>query len=162
MTSNYSEIIKGLFVTNWYGASDPSLLLLNNIKAIITIEKSSRNPEFYQFIKENGIIILKIPLDDTPYSLIHLSFDITYDFIKEHLKRGNVVVHCMAGVSRSPTIVANYMLRELYANGFPAEEEQAVGIVLDLIRFRRPEINPNHGFINQLVCQARKYRQNYN
>ena len=42
---------------------------------------------------------------DIPGSDISLIFQETYQFIDDHLKTGNVLVHCMMGISRSSTIV---------------------------------------------------------
>lgn len=69
-------------------------------------------------------------------------FPETYEFIKDALaSKGRVLVHCQAGVSRSPTIVAAYMMREKQLSA-----QQA----LDIIKLRRAIIEPNRGFLEQL------------
>lgn len=54
---------------------------------------------------------------------------------------GTVFVHCGAGISRSPTVVAAYMVWHLQ---IPA------ATALNLIRRARPNIRPNLGFVSQL------------
>ncbi|KAJ4490110.1 hypothetical protein J3R30DRAFT_3653549 [Lentinula aciculospora] len=68
--------------------------------------------------------------------------------ISIHEGRG-VLVHCQAGVSRSATIVAAYLMFNRKMN---VEE------ALDLVRKARPEVDPNPGFIAQLeIFQKASY-----
>ncbi|KXZ47886.1 hypothetical protein GPECTOR_32g499 [Gonium pectorale] len=53
-----------------------------------------------------------------------------------------VLVHCQAGVSRSPAVVAGWLMR---SRGLGVEES------LELLRARRPGAEPNEGFRAQLV-----------
>jgi protein-tyrosine phosphatase len=57
------------------------------------------------------------------------------------MKKTNVLVHCQAGVSRSVTIVAAYLMKENRIDYVSS---------LDLIRSKRPQICPNKGFLKQL------------
>lgn len=54
---------------------------------------------------------------------------------------GIIYVHCNAGVSRSPTIVAAYLVHNRKITGAEA---------IDLIKLVRPKVNPNPGFLDQL------------
>lgn len=40
-------------------------------------------------------------------------FDVANEFIDEERKRTNVLVHCMAGISRSVTLVIAFMIKSL-------------------------------------------------
>ena len=66
----------------------------------------------------------------------------TGEFIRGAIEGGGqVLVHCFAGVSRSASVVIAYLMR--YHN---MTYSQACAHVRD----RRPWINPNPGFVNQL------------
>lgn len=54
---------------------------------------------------------LKIKIDDSPFENISQHFSTCIDFISKNIKYGNVFVHCVAGVSRSATIVIAYVMR---------------------------------------------------
>ena len=55
--------------------------------------------------------------------------------------RGNVLVHCAQGVSRSATIVASYLMRK---------ENMSCNDALAFIKYLRPVSGPNDGFRTQL------------
>ncbi|KAH7104072.1 protein-tyrosine phosphatase-like protein [Auriculariales sp. MPI-PUGE-AT-0066] len=54
---------------------------------------------------------------------------------------GKVLVHCFAGVSRSATVVAAYLM---------AKRDMSPKEALDYMRERRPVVGPNQGFLKQL------------
>ncbi|PAA50178.1 hypothetical protein BOX15_Mlig031045g2 [Macrostomum lignano] len=89
-----------------------------------------------------GVDTLQVPVDDTPYARISNYFDIVADRINGEIRRGNnVLVHCMAGVSRSATLVLAYLMKYRNLNLRQAH---------DLCKQRRPYIRPNVGFWRQL------------
>ncbi len=58
-----------------------------------------------------NVIHLKISIDDSPFENISQFFGSCFEFISKNIKYGNVFVHCVAGVSRSATIVIAYLMR---------------------------------------------------
>ena len=96
------------------------------------------------FLAHDEVVLpnyLYIPAEDVPEFQLAPYFSKSYDFIDRNLLRTNVLVHCMAGISRSVTVVAAYMVRK-----FKKSSEEVIG----QIRRRRPIVNPNRGFIQQL------------
>ncbi|KDN53136.1 hypothetical protein K437DRAFT_289675 [Tilletiaria anomala UBC 951] len=59
----------------------------------------------------------------------------------ETMGTGTVLVHCQAGISRSATLVAAYLM---WRRGI------STSAALELIRARRPQADPNSGFVAQL------------
>ena len=82
-------------------------------------------------------------VDDDPAAEISEYFTACSEFIDEALSRphSQVLVHCMAGHSRSATVLAAHLMR---TEGLTATA--AVGVVAAV----RPKINPNPGFMAQL------------
>lgn len=79
---------------------------------------------------------------DTPQQNILQYFDETYDFIHHALESGGkVLVHCVAGVSRSATVITAYLMR-LKNIRYKA--------ALAMLKRVRPIVTPNDGFIEQL------------
>jgi dual specificity phosphatase 12 len=74
-------------------------------------------------------------------------FDTTYKFINEGIMQGQgVVVACEAGISRSCTIVAAYLMKENDLDAYDA---------LDMIKKQRKLAHPNPGFFEQLQLYER-------
>lgn len=109
-----------------------------------------------------GIDNMQIRIPDLPNTDISKYFDVTYNFIKKHLSKGeNVLVHCAAGISRSSTIILNYIIRNIYEHGYV--QKDPYNIVKDVINYsrtRRSVINPNQGFQQQLLAKATEYSKN--
>ena len=101
---------------------------------------------------------------DEPNENIYQYFNFTYDFIKKYTKQHkNVLVHCYAGISRSSTIILNYIIKDQYLNNintYKEKPEDVVNHVLSYSKQRRYFINPNNGFLEQLKYAAKNYRDN--
>jgi protein-tyrosine phosphatase len=80
-------------------------------------------------------------IGDDPSEDISRFFITAFHFIRQHLERGNVLVHCQAGISRSCTIVIAYLMQQMLISFKEA---------FSLVKSKRPIANPNKGFIKQL------------
>jgi hypothetical protein len=86
-------------------------------------------------------------LEDQPYSDIKQCFYIGIQRILKARKSGkNVFVHCLAGISRSVTLLCAYYL---YV-GIPDNTRPTVKEVVQYIQSKRPFVRPNPGFLYQL------------
>ncbi|XP_046974194.1 dual specificity protein phosphatase MPK-4-like [Vanessa cardui] len=144
--SCYSQIIPGLYLSNARAAGDRNVLEHLKITHVLTVE-TRRLPKS-TFIDTN-ISTLYIRAYDTPTTNLMPYFPMANAFIEEGLQKGNVLVHCHFGVSRSATIVIAFIMAK-----YKLTFEQAYAFV----RQRRRFINPNPGFVNQL---KQYHRMNY-
>ncbi|XP_061105948.1 dual specificity protein phosphatase 14 [Conger conger] len=138
-----AQITPALFLSRGNVASNRSLLLSKGITCVVnaTIELPNFNWPHVEYVK--------VPLADMPHSPISLYFDSVADKIHSvgRSKRGAVLVHCAAGVSRSATLCLAYLMK--YHRVSLAEAHAWV-------KARRPVIRPNAGFWRQLIEYERK------
>ena len=74
---------------------------------------------------------------------MNLILNETSSKIFQRLKEGkNVLVHCFAGISRSSTVVIDFLCSFILYN--------SVDEVIEILRMYRPQVNPNNGFTNLL------------
>lgn len=82
-----------------------------------------------------------VEVDDRMSADLAAHFSRCFAFIDEGLKSGGVLVHCLAGMSRSVTIVTAYLMKTKGWN-----LRRALGHV----KAKRPIAQPNLGFLRQL------------
>ncbi|OLL22566.1 Tyrosine-protein phosphatase yvh1 [Neolecta irregularis DAH-3] len=93
---------------------------------------------FWKVKRKNLIIAAE---DTVGFNLID-HFEQCNDYIQDVLdSNGRVLIHCFAGVSRSATVLAAYLMQR---NSISSEK------ALSMIRSARPQIHPNEGFMQQL------------
>jgi len=91
--------------------------------------------------ENNGIVYSKVPLWDSPKNPPEM-LDAAVSLLSSLLSQGHrVLVHCGAGVSRSPTVVYLYLLR---CGMSPREAKR-------LIREKRKEAIPNFDDFSRLI-----------
>jgi len=92
-----------------------------------------------------GINELRVPVDDTPDDqnemLKYLPW-ITYQIHQVWSRGGKVLIHCFAGVSRSATVCAAYLMRY---HGFMSVQE-----TVRYMRLKRPIVFGNANFKDAL------------
>lgn len=137
------EIVPGLFL----GDATDACNIKEEAPHIKSIINASRDASLCVHAADPAYSYLHIPVSDTSKALIMQAFPRTCEFIDNALRAGEpVLVHCRVGRSRSPTIVAAYLVRKLK---FSAEN------ALNHIRSIRPIVAPNDGFKKQLRAWAR-------
>lgn len=132
-----SEIIPNrLYLTSIYG-----LKHVNNPDIVISIlhynpklENKYPNAKCYYWNAE----------DEDDFQ-IEYYFDIFKQIMDENPDK-TVYVHCLAGVSRSATIVASYLVHHL-----PNPKRNAISKIISFLKKKRPVVSPNDGFIQKLI-----------
>lgn len=82
------------------------------------------------------------PLEDAPDEDLVVHFPRFFPFIEDAIQGGGkVLVHCVAGVSRSATVVIGYLM---------CKEGLSYNAAYNVVAEARPWINPNPGFVMQL------------
>jgi hypothetical protein len=129
-----------------YLGSRPGKLELEMMKSLgIThiLDVTANTPPAFARILRREFVYKNIRLFDSHDQKIVQHFPETYTYIEECIRSGrNILVHCEAGISRSATIVLAYLIKSRKMNLTNA---------FRFVRQRRTIIQPNFGFVNQLL-----------
>ncbi|XP_018655068.1 putative dual specificity protein phosphatase [Schistosoma mansoni] len=139
LSASISQILPFLYLGNARDSQDVDLIRQLNVTHIINVTDTLPMP----FRKLNRIQYLHIPATDTTKQNLLPSFDRAVQFIEKARKHnGIVLVHCLAGVSRSVAVVIAYLL---YNN-----RGLNVYKALEFVQARRSVAGPNLHFMGQL------------
>ncbi|XP_061110688.1 dual specificity protein phosphatase 22-B-like isoform X2 [Conger conger] len=128
-------VLPGLFLGNFKDARDREQLSRHNITHILSIHDSAS-----PLLQE--MTYLCIPAADLPTQNLTQYFKESISFMHEsRLKGEGCLVHCLAGVSRSVTLVVAYLMT---VTGLGWQD------ALTAVRVARPCAGPNMGFLRQL------------
>ena len=71
-----------------------------------------------------------------------LEYSFCVDFMHEALlDKGTILIHCMAGISRSTTITCVYLM---------TATSLGMEVIMKAIKLKRDVVNPNGGFLKQM------------
>ena len=135
-TFEANEIMDGLYLGNINSVYDYKKLKELGITHIISV-LAGFEPPF-----PNDFEYLVINALDTTNTILHKNFEASNQFIEEAFENnGKVLVHCMAGRSRSATILAAYIISK-----FGMNTENAI----KSMQSKRDIVQPNNYFMSQL------------
>lgn len=120
-----------LAVANLNAASDLEVLTRHGFRAVVDASNRDGNPRY------PGIRYHDVPIADPDERLSEFLPGVVA-FIDEARKLGPVLLHCVAGISRSPALAICY-LHERHGMSLPE--------ALDHIRSRRPVADPHPLFL---------------
>lgn len=130
-----SPIDTHLFLSDIVSASLDRLIEMHQIKHIVTVND---RPLFKPLVKSYFFI----QAEDLENQDLISEFLKAYNFIDRAITaKESVLVHCVAGVSRSATIVLSFLMRKYKISYMSA---------LALVKRSRPVVDPNDGFVKQL------------
>ncbi|ETN57909.1 jnk stimulatory phosphatase (jsp1) [Anopheles darlingi] len=135
MGNGMNKVMPGLYIGNYRDSKDFQQLDRHGITHIVSIHDSPRrfHPDKHY---------LCVIAADKPDQNLSQYFSVCNDFIHSaRLKQGNVLIHCLAGMSRSVTVAVAYIMAVT-----PLSWKEA----LKVVRAGRSIANPNLGFQNQL------------
>jgi len=91
----------------------------------------------------SGITYMRLPASDSGSQNLKQYFSEAINFIEcARASNGKVLVHCQAGVSRSPSIVAAYLI---------SRSRKTLSEAFSFIKDRRSIVAPNINFMGQLL-----------
>ncbi|KAF7649287.1 hypothetical protein LDENG_00143950 [Lucifuga dentata] len=131
------EILPFLYLGSAYHASRQDYLSDLHITALLNVSRRDLQPAKCHYDYK------WIPVEDSHMADISSHFQEAIEFI-DHVKQsgGKVLVHCEAGISRSPTICMAYIMRT---------QQLQLDAAFDIIKQRRAVVSPNFSFMGQLL-----------
>eukprot|EP01121_Diplochlamys_sp_Union-15-3_P012339 TRINITY_DN3684_c0_g6_i2.p1 TRINITY_DN3684_c0_g6~~TRINITY_DN3684_c0_g6_i2.p1 ORF type:complete len:179 (-),score=24.24 TRINITY_DN3684_c0_g6_i2:102-638(-) len=131
------KIIDNLYLGDCYDSCDMNILKKHGITHILPvgIGLERKFPKNFTYYPE------EINIHDLEHVELIPHFENCIKFIEEGRKKGNVYVHCAAGISRSSTVVIAYLMKCM---NYDYEKAHA------LCKSGRSIIYPNRGFTLQL------------
>ncbi|XP_031419085.1 dual specificity protein phosphatase 22-B isoform X1 [Clupea harengus] len=148
MGNGMNKVLPDLYLGNFKDARDREQLAKHNVTHILSIHDTAA-----PILQE--MTYLCIPAADLPTQNLTQHFKESIIFMHEsRLKGEGCLVHCLAGVSRSVTLVVAYIMT---VTGLSWTEALAA------VRVARPGAGPNQGFQRQLQefdkNEAQQYRE---
>jgi len=145
-----NEIIPRLYVADMYTATDAPTLERLRITHVVSVVTVSELGDTYPY--PPNVNHLNLPIDDEISSNMARYFDHAIKWIKKAMDEDesvNVVVHCMCGISRSPSIIIAYLM---------ATQGMSLSDSLSHIKAKRKISCPNSGFMDQLTEYEEKLK----
>lgn len=117
-------------------ASSASFLNSHSITHVLSIGATPSAPV-------SGVLYHRLALTDSQTSSISKIIIAAVDIIDSatSVETGKILIHCSAAVSRSPTIVAAYLM---------VRHKMSLKEALGRLVLARPTVSPNAGFLRQL------------
>lgn len=132
--SAINEILPTLYLSNFQPATNFDFLKTLGITHIV-------NASSIENMFPGDLKYYRLKIDDLPSENISKYFEEINAFISNAINSGGkVLVHCDAGISRSPTLVISYL----------ASINGSLNKSFEYVKKKRSIIQPNMGFISQL------------
>ncbi|XP_072551243.1 dual specificity protein phosphatase 8 [Salminus brasiliensis] len=133
-----TRILPHLYLGSQKDVLNKELMAQNGITYVLNASNTCPKPDF---ISENHF--LRIPVNDSYCEKLLPWLEKTNEFIdKAKVSNCRVIVHCLAGISRSATIAIAYIMKTM---GLSSDDAYR------FVKDRRPSISPNFNFLGQLL-----------
>lgn len=139
--SNLRSSLFSFYIGDWHDAVDRRVVNFLHITHILSIAGVANYVHYKRLIPQH-VKLMMFCIEDTAEVSLHPMLDMACNFIAKGRAAGGVLVHCVAGISRSASFCIAYMLRDL---GYTYEH--ALRVLCDA----RPVCCPNPGFAKQLL-----------
>ncbi|XP_030070643.1 dual specificity protein phosphatase 16 [Microcaecilia unicolor] len=133
-----TRILPHLYLGCQRDVLNKELIQQNDIAYVLNASNTCPKPDF---IPESHF--LRVPVNDSFCEKILPWLDKSVDFIeKAKASNGRVLVHCLAGISRSATIAIAYIMKRM---------DMSLDEAYRFVKEKRPTISPNFNFLGQLL-----------
>ncbi|KAK0395005.1 hypothetical protein QR680_001057 [Steinernema hermaphroditum] len=133
-----TQIFPFLYLGSQQDALNEEVMQEHNITYVLNLSVNCPRPGFIN----DDTKFIRFPVNDTATAKLLPHFEQAFDILEQVRARNEVaLVHCLAGISRSPTMAVAYVMRYKKMN-----QDEAYKFVKE----RRPTISPNFNFMSQL------------
>ncbi|NXA38904.1 DUS16 phosphatase, partial [Eudromia elegans] len=140
-----TRILPHLYLGCQRDVLNKELMQQNDIGYVLNASNTCPKPDF---IPESHF--LRVPVNDSFCEKILPWLDKSVDFIeKAKASNGCVLVHCLAGISRSATIAIAYIMKRM---------DMSLDEAYRFVKEKRPTISPNFNFLGQLLDFEKKIK----
>ncbi|NXR59887.1 DUS16 phosphatase, partial [Rhadina sibilatrix] len=140
-----TRILPHLYLGCQRDVLNKELMQQNDIGYVLNASNTCPKPDF---IPESHF--LRVPVNDSFCEKILPWLDNSVDFIeKAKASNGRVLVHCLAGISRSATIAIAYIMKRM---------DMSLDEAYRFVKEKRPTISPNFNFLGQLLDFEKKIK----
>ncbi|KAF5402796.1 hypothetical protein PHET_03933 [Paragonimus heterotremus] len=131
-----SQILPFLYIGNEIDGTSEQVLQSCHIRSVLNVTPK------VPFLDETRFCCRRLVASDQESQDLRPFFNSAFEFIEESRCSGKpVLVHCQAGVSRSPALVIAYLM---------AHSDLSLCEAYRLVKSKRSVISPNFGFLGQL------------
>jgi protein-tyrosine phosphatase len=135
-----------LFLGNVHTLQDEHWFRQNKVTYVLSIDHhDTKTPSWIDKKNHKCLSVL-----DMGNANIKTVFAASTEWIKNSLCHGNILVHCHAGILRSPTIVAAFLI---------AYDGSSANQAVARIKVARPQVKLSHAFLAQLNEYERGIQQ---
>lgn len=138
--SGVSKLLKNLYLC---GGSAASVAMMQQLGVTLVINATTVTELTDTPLPAEDTRYLRIPVKDNREANLERYFHEVADMIEEECKAGGVVlVHCVAGISRSASLCLAYLMKY---------HRMSLKDAYNHIKDKRPQIRPNVSFVKQLM-----------
>ncbi|KAM9846159.1 dual specificity protein phosphatase 16 [Aulostomus maculatus] len=143
-----TRILPHLYLGCQRDVLNKDLIQQNDIAYVLNASNTCPKPDF---IPESHF--LRVPVNDSFCEKILPWLDRSVEFIeKAKASNARVLVHCLAGISRSATIAIAYIMKRM---------DMTLDEAYRFVKEKRPTISPNFNFLGQLLDFEKKIKSSH-
>ncbi|XP_073694134.1 dual specificity protein phosphatase 16 [Garra rufa] len=144
-SSGPTRILPHLYLGCQRDVLNKELMQQNDIAYVLNASNTCPKPDF---IPDSHF--LRVPVNDSFCEKILPWLDRSVEFIeKAKASNARVLVHCLAGISRSATIAIAYIMKRM---------DMSLDEAYRFVKEKRPTISPNFNFLGQLLDFEKKLK----